>query len=628
MATPPIPLSVLKARANPRILARFDSAQTTTTNQNLWTGADGLSPTAALSPAVRRVLRQRARYEVANNPYLVGPKVTIANDAVGTGPTLQMETGSAELDSFLESEFGSWMAQVGMGEKLRTGRMSRFESGEVLFVEVTNPSLEHPVKLDIVVVETDQLQDPNTLTYGQDERHDDGIYYDAYGNPQTYRFLKNHPGSQFALSSPWEYQDVSAEFVWHWFRKDRPGQRRGIPEISSCLNTCSELRRFCSAVLDASEWAARASALLKTPAPPDDGTQESPEAMTTADIPRWGAMVLPDGYDAIQMKPEQPVTTYGDFLYKKLGEIGRCINFPLRMMTLDASLANMSASYIDGQGYVRDRTIERGEMERALNRWLDRWLTEALRVPGFIPDELKAVALAVSRYRREWVWPALMHHADPDKVASAESQELKNGTNTLPRMMAAKGMRWEKELATGAKALGLSVEEYQRHIRIATFGPEVEASKPEPSASTATGPTPSTSTETPLPDAGVQTKLALNGAQITSVLEVITQVARKQIDNSVAVELLVAVGIERANAEGMVQNTADSGLIPSLPAAEDRGNQQGGREKDEQQDDESSYDPADEDAEGDEGGRPADTNADSPEVRAGVMKRLGRWLGL
>ena len=55
--------------------------------------ADGLSADAANSPEVRRTLRNRARYEVANNSYARGIVLTLANDLIGTGPRLQMLEG-------------------------------------------------------------------------------------------------------------------------------------------------------------------------------------------------------------------------------------------------------------------------------------------------------------------------------------------------------------------------------------------------------------------------------------------------------------------------------------------------------------------------------------------------------
>jgi len=75
------------------IRAKFDSAQTTPDNRRHWANADLLSADAAATPEVRRILRSRARYEVANNCYARGIILTLANDVIGTGPRLQMLLG-------------------------------------------------------------------------------------------------------------------------------------------------------------------------------------------------------------------------------------------------------------------------------------------------------------------------------------------------------------------------------------------------------------------------------------------------------------------------------------------------------------------------------------------------------
>ena len=77
-----------KASAAPRpvsIRARYDAAQTTEANRKHWANADGLSADAAASPEIRRILRNRTRYEAANNSYAAGIVATLANDVVGTG---------------------------------------------------------------------------------------------------------------------------------------------------------------------------------------------------------------------------------------------------------------------------------------------------------------------------------------------------------------------------------------------------------------------------------------------------------------------------------------------------------------------------------------------------------------
>src|SRR5512139_238349 len=97
---------LLKATRLPlQVRARYDAAATTDENRRHWANADHLSPDAANSPLVRRTLRSRARYEVANNSYARGIVLTIANDCVGTGPRLQLLSDDAALNKTVEQEF-------------------------------------------------------------------------------------------------------------------------------------------------------------------------------------------------------------------------------------------------------------------------------------------------------------------------------------------------------------------------------------------------------------------------------------------------------------------------------------------------------------------------------------------
>ena len=70
--------------------AKYDAAQTTRENIRHWIMADGLPADAAANSDVRKKLRERSRYEVANNSYAKGIVLTLANDCVGTRPRLQV----------------------------------------------------------------------------------------------------------------------------------------------------------------------------------------------------------------------------------------------------------------------------------------------------------------------------------------------------------------------------------------------------------------------------------------------------------------------------------------------------------------------------------------------------------
>ncbi len=79
----------------------------------------------------------------------------------------------------------------------------------------------------------------------------DGIEFDPFGNPVAYHILKSHPGSG-AATAAMQYDRVSADSVIHWFRADRPGQRRGLPDILPALPLFGHLRRYTLAVILAS----------------------------------------------------------------------------------------------------------------------------------------------------------------------------------------------------------------------------------------------------------------------------------------------------------------------------------------------------------------------------------------
>src|SRR5215471_9265199 len=126
------------------VRARYDAAVTTDENRRHWANADHLSANAANNPTVRRTLRARARYEVANNSYARGIISTLANDVVGTGPRLQLLTGDDKGNRAVEQAFIHWADAVRLAEKLRAMRVARAESGEVFGLLTANPVVDSP----------------------------------------------------------------------------------------------------------------------------------------------------------------------------------------------------------------------------------------------------------------------------------------------------------------------------------------------------------------------------------------------------------------------------------------------------------------------------------------------------
>ena len=115
----------------------------------------------------------------------------------------------------------------------------------------------------------------------------------------------------------------------HYFRADRPGQSRGIPEITPALPLFAQLRRYTLAVIAAAETAADFAAVLYTDAPAN-GEADPVEPMDLVELERRMATVLPGGWRLGQIQAQQPATTYAEFKKEILNEIARCLNMPLQ----------------------------------------------------------------------------------------------------------------------------------------------------------------------------------------------------------------------------------------------------------------------------------------------------------
>jgi len=137
--------------------ARYDAAVTTDDNRRHWAAADGLSANAANNPEVRRVLRNRARYAVANNSCARGIVLTLANDVIGTGPRLQLLTDDVDSNRRIRREFARWTTAVRLAEKLRTMRLALATDGESFTLLTSNPKSPLDVQLDLKLVEAEQV---------------------------------------------------------------------------------------------------------------------------------------------------------------------------------------------------------------------------------------------------------------------------------------------------------------------------------------------------------------------------------------------------------------------------------------------------------------------------------------
>lgn len=432
--------------------ASFDAAQTTNSNARWWANSDALSARSANSSGVRQVLRNRSRYELANNGWGSGIMRTLANHVIGRGPRLQMTSLPGPLADEVERKFIEWAEEVQWPQLLWQMRSTRMRDGEAFCILHNNPNLENGITLFPRTYEGDQIATPFYAWLPEDNAVD-GIVFDEYGLPKIYHLLDHHPGSLGYFAAA-EKQDIEARYVVHEFISERPGQARGIPEITPTLPLFAMLRDFGLATLDAAKAAAyHASVIYSDVLPAANSFNEQPPAddvdlaaLDTIALDRNMATTLPKGWKLGQVKAEHPGATYEKFVDKTLNELARPINMPFNIAAANSADYNYASGRLDHQTYFQFIQVDRKMIETVnLNRTFKEWKRQAILTEGFLSQALR---MTDTDWRHVWQWDGF-GHVDPTKEARGQELRLKNETTNTAIECAKEGLDWE-EVQDGA----------------------------------------------------------------------------------------------------------------------------------------------------------------------------------
>lgn len=456
---------MIQSRRGLDVRGRFDAQFTSPESAAHFALMDAMSIDAAASCSVRRVLRMKCRYEYHNNGFFMGLVDTLANYVISTGPRLQVLTQDKDLNDRIEELWWQWSEEIDLAETLRGSCKAKCYNGEGFCLLRSNPNLDNPVKLDVVPIEADQVTTPMLpLTAEYPDQYFDGVVLDRYGRPEIYHVLRQHPGAfGLLMALGTEFDAWPAQCVVHDFESVRPGQQRGIPRFLPALPNFANLRRYNLAVLAAAETAADWAVTVETNAPANAVDEygnpvgaSGDELTETWDLSPRMANLMPDGYTAKQLKPEQPTQQHEMLVNQQLSEIGRCINMPLFVVSMDARQANMSSAYVAMQPMAKAIKVERRGYERRLNTRI---------FPQFVREcELLGLVPAGMPLPHGWQWDRINDHADPAKTASAAATRLERGISSIPLECADMGLDWEEQQELAAKALGVTVEQYRRML--------------------------------------------------------------------------------------------------------------------------------------------------------------------
>lgn len=425
--------------------AYYESASSTGYMAKHWTKSDSRDVNGPILESLGTV-RNRCRYEIANNGLAIAAATALADAVVGEGPRLQFNNENTIASESIEKRFAEWCEECDFrgiqtfGQILRmSGVMNQVDSGEGFIVMKWTP-----LGLRLLCVESDRIATPMSEMFNGNIV--EGIDIGDEGIPIRYALLRKHPGDYLTSFSFDEYDWIDADQVIHIFRPMRPGQFRGFPWLSPVLNTFAELRSFAGSVLTAADIGARLSGVLETDSALLPGsTTDDYEAFDPVEIDPGTMVTLPKGLKLSQFKAEQPSATYKEFYDSKLREIGRAFNMPFNIISGDSSSYNYSSGRLDFQTWWKFvAVLQKGLEHSTCDRVFDNWIRDAVLIPGYI--DLGGLSLQeVFETEPSWFWPG-NEHVDPQKEASAQTERLNNLTTTLASEYAKAGKDWEKEL--------------------------------------------------------------------------------------------------------------------------------------------------------------------------------------
>lgn len=445
-------LNRMKARVAREMLGSFDGASRISRSLRSWLTSynDADSDIIPDLPT----LRERSRDLVRNNALAGGAIKTKITNVIGTGMRFQSHVDRAvlnltddqadELEALIEREWELfWESKdCDLARTLNGHAITRMvyrqekENGDVFIVLPIKERVGSVYSLRLQIVEADRVcnkdNGPDTATLAG------GVEKDGDGAPVNYHIMKIHPGNQRnSKEKTWEIRDAfnpetGLRNVIHFFNPTRPGQSRGVPDLSAVIETFKQLGRYTEAEI----MAAVVSGLFTVFVESDGmaGANGLPFRYTNSEKKPGGdanAMELGNGLivglnpgDKINSaNPGRPNVNYDGFVMSLLRQIGANLELPFEILIkhFTASYSAARAALVELWKYVlSERQLVADNFLRPVQQV---WMWEAVAsgripAPGFFADPgIRRAYLAGT-----WTGPAKGQINELAEVKAAEKR--------------------------------------------------------------------------------------------------------------------------------------------------------------------------------------------------------------
>lgn len=311
------------------------------------------------------------------------------------------------------------------------------ESGDTF---VLLPFRERPTNifgLKVQIVEGDRVCNKDFLPDTKNLRS--GVVIDDDGAPKAYQFLKTHPGAFNRDLSAYEWMEVPAfggktgrRMVHHLFSRLRPGQNRGMPELTPVMELVKQMGTYTDSEAQRAVISSFFTVFVKSlsgeglaPGLPTDapGSTSGTDKPGEYKLAPGAILDLAPGEEVQFADPKSPNSAFDPFVQAIFRQIGIGLGIPYEVLTM-----HYTASY----SAARAAILHAWKFFNSRRDWLaakfcqpiyEAWLEEAiargyLAAPGFFKDP----AIRAAYCNCQWIGDQMGQLNPKDEVDAAAAR--------------------------------------------------------------------------------------------------------------------------------------------------------------------------------------------------------------
>lgn len=418
------------------------------------------------------ILRDRSRDLERNSPLAGGAIATKVTNVVGTGLKPRPAIDRDVLSDLKEAQADAWeraaLREFFLAVCSRDWDIERhhdfFQSQDLVFRSVLSagdilvnfpriPRPGNPYPLRANFIEADRICNPG---FGADTAtRVAGVDKDQYGAPVRYHVAAFHPGSSRTVAKrEWRelraFDDQGRPLCLHLYRKRRPGQTRGVPDLAPVVEMLKSISDYTDNELHASVVASLFTVFVKSMNPADtlvDQDAKQTERIDTKDIKLGSGSIvgLWGDEDITIANPGRPNAAAEVFLRAMAEQVGVALELPYELL-----VKHFTASYSAAQAAL----LEAWRFFLTCRHWLkesycqpvwDMVITDAiargrLSAPGFFSDPIIRRAYLGC----EWVGDARGHIDEVKAVNAAKLREEAGYSTKAEETTKLTGGDWER----------------------------------------------------------------------------------------------------------------------------------------------------------------------------------------